>query len=124
MPPKKINELSDMPQMSAAFDGWKIKLSLEKITQSIVDGFVQEAKQTLNVYGTWQPLSPEEIALKPDGQRSWDWYMLHIEGGAVLFKTNDRVKYNGKTYKIMAVKDYTLNNYSEQHVIADYQESA
>ncbi len=110
--------------MSAAFSGWTQKLTLNKITQTIADGLVQDIKSTLTVSGTWQPLSPEEIALKPDGQRSWEWFDLHIEGASILFATNDRVIYAGKTYKIMAVKDYTLNNYSEYHLILDYQETA
>jgi hypothetical protein len=122
MPPKKINELSGMPQMSAAFGGWEKEISLIRITQTLTDGLITSATETLIVLATWQPLSPEAIALKPDGQRSWDWYDLHIEGGALLFETNDRVIYAGKTYKIMAVKDYTLNNYSEYHLISDYQE--
>lgn len=122
MPPKPLNQISGMPQMSAAFQGWTTKLILHKITQSIVDGFVQQAETTINVLGTWQPLSPEEIALKPDGQRSWEWIDLHIEGSKVLFQTNDRVIYGGLKYKIMAVKDYTLNNYSEYHLVLDYQE--
>lgn len=120
---KKLNEITAMPQMGAAFDGWKSKLSLKKITQSIVNGLVQSSESTISAQGTWQPLSAEEIALKPDGQRSWEWFDLHIEGASVIFSTNDRVIYGGKTYKIMAIKDYTLNNYSEYHLVFDYQEA-
>jgi len=121
MPPKPLNQISGMPQMSAAFAGWTTRLVLKTVTQTVVDGFVQDATTDLNVLGTWQPLSPDEIALKPDGQRSWAWYDLHIEGSVLLFATNDRVIYNDLKYKIMAVKDYTLNNYAEYHLVLDYQ---
>lgn len=119
-----LNQLSGMPQMSAAFSGWTISISLKKITQTVVNGFVQNAETDLTIKGIWQPLSPDEIALKPDGQRSWEWIWLHVEGKTLLFKTNDRIIRNGIKYKIMAVKDYTLNNYSEYHLVLDYQESA
>jgi len=122
MPPKPLNQISGMPQMSAAFEGWTTNLILKLVTQTITDGFVTDTTTDLNVFGTWQPLSPEEIALKPDGQRSWEWIDLHIEGSVLLFATNDRVMYGGLKYKIMAVKDYTLNNYSEYHLVLDYQE--
>lgn len=121
---KKINEISGMPQMGAAFSGWKVNLFLLRVTQQVVDGLVTDTVQEIHAKGTWQPLSAEEIALKADGQRSWQWYDLHIEGASLIFATNDRVIYGGETYKIMAVKDYTLNNYSEYHLILDYQEAA
>lgn len=111
-----------MPQMSAAFAGWKTSIDLKKITQSVgTDGFVEESETALTVQGTWQPLSPEEIMLKPDGQRSWEWIWFHVEGATLLFKTNDKIFKNGIKYKIMAVKDYTLNNFSEYHLVLDYQ---
>lgn len=110
-----------MPQMSAAFVGWKTILEMNEVTQSVVDGFVQETLKPLKIQACWQPLSAEEIELKPVGQRSWSWYWLHYEGPGLLFKTNDKVMYNGVKYKVMAVKDYTLNNFSEYHLVLDYQ---
>jgi hypothetical protein len=64
----------------------------------------------------------EQIALKPEGQRSWSWFMLHIEGINRVFQTNDRVVFRGDLYKAMAIKDYTLNNYTQVDLILDYQD--
>lgn len=123
MPAKPLNlALSGMPQMSAAFMGWKVNLALLRITQEISDGFLIDFQETVNVQGTWQPLDPEEIELKPEGQRSWEWIDLHIEGAKLLFDTNDRVLYNSIRYKVMARKDYTLNNFSEYHLVRDYDD--
>ena len=118
-----LNQLSGMPQMRAAFAGWKQKLSFDKITQQVVDGWVQEIKTPVNVEGTWQPFSAEDIQLKPEGQRSWSWYMLHIEGNVKHFNNNDRMVFQGVQYKIMQNKNYTLNNYVEYHAIEDFQDS-
>jgi hypothetical protein len=117
-----LNQISGMPQMSAAFAGWTIPITLSRITQAVVDGFVTESSTSLTIQGTWQPLKPQEIALKPEGQRSWSWFDLHCEGSALHFDTNDRIVRDGIRYKIMAVKDYTLNNYSEYHLVLDYQD--
>lgn len=108
--------------MSAAFSGWKILVGLKKIRQEISAGFLIDFEETVNVNGTWQPLDPEQIKLKPEGQRSWEWIDLHIEGSTMLFATNDRVVKNGLRYKVMALRDYTLNNFSEYHLIRDYDD--
>lgn len=121
--PTLLKNISGMPQMKAAFSGWQSNITVQHITQEIENGFVKQNERCVCLKGTWQPLSPEEIALKPDGQRSWEWIDLHIEGNKILFATNDLVIYRGIKYKIMAVKDYTLNNYSEYHLVLDYQES-
>lgn len=114
------NQLSGMPQMSAAFGGWKIKISLLKITQTVTSGLVTETSAKVDVQGTWQPLSPQAIQLKPDDQRSWEWIDLHVEGNAMVFKTNDRITRDGVRYKVMASLDYTLNNFSEYHLVRDF----
>lgn len=122
MPAKPLNQISGMPQMSAAFEGWMSKITFSKIVQSVVDGLVVNTPVPITIDGTWQPLDPEEIKLKPDGERSWEWIDLHVRGKNIIFATTDRVDYQGLLYKVMAVRDYTLNNYSEYHLIRDYQD--
>lgn len=123
MAAKPLNvALSGMPQMSAAFAGWTIPISLLLIRQEISAGFLVNYEETVTVRGTWQPLDPEEIELKPEGQRSWEWVDLHVEGSTVLFKTNDRVLKDGVRYKVMSSKDYTLNNFSEYHLVRDFDD--
>jgi len=110
--------------MSAAFSGWGIPITFSIITQTIVNGFVQDTATPKTVLGTWQPLDPEQIKLKPEGQRSWEWMDFHVEGTTILFQTNDRLLKDGIKYKVMAVKDYRLNNYVEYHLIRDYQDGS
>lgn len=120
--PVPLNQQNGMPQMNAAFSGWTIKMTWTKIVQSIVDGFPVNQEIPFTIEGVFQPLSAEEIKLKPDGQWSWSWYMLHIKGKESPFETNDRIKYNGVTYKVMGKKDYALNNYTQLDIIKDFQE--
>lgn len=120
--PLPLNAMSGMPQMSAAFSGWTIKMTWAKITQTIQDGFPVDTEIPYTVDGVFQPMSAEEIQLKPDGQWSWPWFWLHIKGRSSPFETNDRVVYQGKTYKIMEKKDYSLNNYTQLSLILDFQE--
>jgi len=120
---KKLNEYTGMPQMEAAFEGWMTNFTLQIITQ-ITDantGFISDSIQSAQYKGTIQPLNPEEVALKPDGQRSWEWLQIHVLKGQHNLKTNDRIRYNDRDFKVMAVKDYSLNNYIEYHLVADYE---
>lgn len=121
--PLPLNQISGMPQMSAAFAGWKSRLTFEKITQVVENGWVSEIRTPVTVMGVWQPQSPEDIKLKPEGQWSWSWFQLHIEGIDNSFQTNDRLLFRGVQYKVMEKRDYTLNNYIQLGLIEDFQGS-
>lgn len=121
---KKLNEISQMPQMNAAFSGWLNDIVLTVIAQSIGDdGFVSDDSRQITYKGTIQPLSPEQINNKPDGQRSFKWLQIHAFAGTLNLKTNDRIVYSGTSYKVMGIYDYSLNNYIEYHVIEDFRDN-
>lgn len=120
MPPKTINQLSGMPQMVAAFQGWMSKITIGIITQTVVDNFTQDTQTDITFQGTVQPLSPRQIALKPEGQRAWEWLQIHCFSGNLNLHPNDRIIYNSEQYKVMADNDYSLNNYIEYHLVRDY----
>lgn len=111
-----------MPQISAAFAGWTSRITLIKRVESVVDGFVENTDMPISFYGTIQPLSPREIELKPEGQRSFTWLQIHCRAQALTLIPHDRITYQGKWYKVMAIKDYSLNNYVEYHLVQDYQD--
>lgn len=118
---KKLNEISGFPQIQVALSGWQQIITLKKTTQSIVDGDLVQSVQETTFEGVIQPLTEEQIQLKPEGQRSWKWDQVHCYSGDLNLKTNDEVKFNNIDYKIMAVDDYSLNNYVEYHAVTDYQ---
>ena len=113
--------LTNMPNMSTTLNGWEAPLSLIKITQSIVDGDAVKTEQTINFQGVWQPLRDEQLQFKPEGQRSWSWYLIHAKAGTLNLKTQDKIIFQGKRYKVMNLKDYSLNGFIEYEVILDYQ---
>lgn len=118
---KTLNQISGMPKISSAFRGWTSLITLATITQIIVDGFVTDEEDSISFYGVIQPLTQEELELKPDGERSWQWLMIHCAAGTLNLSTNDKIIYNGTHYKIMAIKDYSLNAYVEYHAARDYE---
>lgn len=120
---KKLNQISAMPQMEAAFSGWAIQITLVVISQIVdANGFVTNSERNISFEGTVQPLEPNKIMLKPEGQRSFEWLQIHCLDRNANLNTNDRIVYNSQKYKIMAKNDYSLNNYVEYHAIQDYQD--
>jgi hypothetical protein len=112
---------SGMPQISAAFAGWMTKITLLKHTEQVVDGFVKIQQIPICFSGTIQPLSNRAIALKPEGQRSWTWLQIHCFATEIELIPGDRLTWNGDIYKVMELKDYSLNGYIEYQLTRDFQ---
>lgn len=143
---RTLRDGSGMPQMGQAFAGWAKPITIIKRKQKVFDGFVTYGAPTsfdqpgsqwdlegqsydkipdpitaISFSGTIQPLSPKAIALKPEGQRAWEWLQIHSFSGPLDLTTDDQIKYKLRNYKIMAVLDYSLNGYVEYHCIRDYK---
>lgn len=116
-----LNQISGMPQMKAAFSGWTQKITLTRITQSIVDGLDTETSTTLTYQGTIQPLSVKQLMLKPEGLRAFKWLEIHCVNGGTKLDDGDFIIYNGERFKIMGVWDYSLNNYMQYNAVKDFQ---
>lgn len=116
-----LKALSGMPQLDSALTGWEVPLALTKMIQSVNDGFVSFTEQTFNFMGVWQPLKDEQLQFLPENQRSWEWIWIHAKAGTLNLQTADKVIFNDKRYKVMAVKDYSLNGFIEYQLVEDYE---
>jgi len=117
----KVNQISGMPDVSGTLEGWKHDITLVKLSRTITDGVSTPTETEHEYSGTVQPLSPQQIKLKDEGQRSWSWWQIHIDINApVELIPDDRIVYNGLKLKVMAKRNYTLNGYIEYHAIEDY----
>ena len=112
---------SGMPQMDSTLTGWEIPLNLVKITQSIVDGDLVTNEIQITFKGVWQPLRNEELQLKPEGQRSWEWIWIHAKSSSLNLETADKVIFNNRRYKVTSKKDYGLNSFVEYELVRDYE---
>lgn len=110
-----------MPNMGSTLSGWECPLTLIKITQDIVEGDVVTQEEKIDFLGVWQPLRDEQLQFLPEGQRSWSWYWIHAKSGTLNLKTQDKIIFEGKRYKVMNIKDYSLNGFIEYQVIRDYE---
>lgn len=118
---KNLSDISGMPQLKAVFTNWQKKITLTRRIQTITAGLVSTADTQFTFQGIIQPLSPRQIALKPDGQRAWTWLQIHVVSSSENLNVNDQIIYNSVIYKIMARLDYSLNGYIEYHAVEEYQ---
>ena len=109
--------------MAMTLTGWEVPLTLAKMIQSVNDGFVSFTEQTFNFMGVWQPLKDEQLQFLPENQRSWEWIWIHAKASELNLQTADKVIFNNKRYKVMAVKDYSLNGFIEYQLVRDYEDN-
>ena len=98
-------------------------LTLVKITQDIIEGEKATTEEKINFLGVWQPLRDEQLQFKPEGQRSWEWVWIHAKSGNLNLSTQDKIIFQNKRFKVMSVKDYSLNGYIEYELVRDYEET-
>ena len=120
---KNLQNYNKMPQVEIAFNGWEVSLTLIKVIQNVIEGDLSYEEQKIDFKGVWQPLSNEQLELKPEGQRSWQWIWIHARSGTLNLETADKVIFNNKKYKVMQLKDYSLNGYIEYQLVEDYEEN-
>lgn len=102
---------------------WEIPITLVKITQEISEGDLLPTKEEINFKGVLQPLRAEQLNLKPEGQRSWEWIWIHARTSELNLETADKVIFNNKQYKVESKKDYGLNGFIEYELVRDYEET-
>ena len=121
---KTISSLirSGQPDMSETLTGWEIPLTLIKLTQSTDEGDLVTSETRITFKGVWQPLKNEELQLKPEGQRSWEWIWIHARSSSLNLETADKVLFNNRKYKVMQKKDYGLNSFVEYQLVRDYED--
>lgn len=119
---KNLKAFSQMPNMSNTLTGWETSITLEIVSQDVTsDGEATFTTQQVTFLGVVQPLRTEQLELKPEGQRSWEWLWIHAKSGTLNLHTADKILFNSKTYKVEGVKDYSLNGFVEYELVRDYE---
>lgn len=108
-----------LPNMNSTMVEYFQPMIFTQILKSVVDFQNVETPTNIAFQGVMQPLKDRDLSMKPEGQRSWQWYWLHAEPGTPL-KNDDTIMYQGKQYRIMSNKDYTQYGYVEYHLVQDY----
>lgn len=112
---------SALPQMGEVLVSWFQNLTFDLITKTIVDYEVKETKTTVSTKGVRQPMSAQQLAIKPEGQRSWRWETLHCLPDIKL-KIDDIVIFDGVEYRVMQKWNWPEYGYYEYHICEAYHD--
>lgn len=110
-----------VPNMAGALRNWMQPMLFFRITKSVVAFQNVEEREEYRFNGVWQPLSPQVVQQKPEGQRDWKWFTCHTLTALELIP-DDVIEYLGTSYRLMPGKlDYALYGYYEYHLVEDYE---
>lgn len=119
---KKVSEsISNAPKITSAISGWAQTYNITRIEQSLDEnGYIDEALKEDKLSGFWQPYSDEDLQLIPEGQRNWRWFAFHVQGPHKALTLSEIVKIKGIEYRVMAVADFSDENYIEYRLVNNY----
>lgn len=111
--------VSPTPDMRDTMLGWFRKIALTIVRKAAVDFETREVEVPHETQGVVQPFTASRLQMKPEGERSWRWWLIHATPDLQL-KNDDVVIYKGVRLRIMQGWDFSANGYCEYHAIDDY----
>lgn len=107
-----------MPNMLSTIQRFEDTMEFTLVRKTIIDGDVAEAsKLPVKTFfeGTIQALHPRELAIKPEGERSFKWLTLWTD---MKLATDDVVvDENGTQFRVMNNTDWRDGGYSQYQLI-------
>ncbi len=112
--------IATTPSVRETVLGWLRPITLGLVTTRIEDGQSIPTTREVNTSGCVQPMRPRELAIKPEGERAWGWYVLYVTPEIAL-KADDKVIFKGVTYRVMDKMDWSEYGYVRYGVQEGYQ---
>ena len=98
--------MTGFPEMYNEFSDWERSITYSAVTKTLINHeIVESAPVSVTISCLVYPAKAQELALKPEGQRTWKfWHMI----SKVLFNVDDIVTDdNGTQFRIMGKTDWT-----------------
>lgn len=107
-----VNYANDLPDVSEGVQMFFQTIKMHRVTKHNEDGYLVERKHCILTQGVRQTFTLAQLAMKPEGQRTWRWSKLHILPNPKL-ALDDIVEIRGIHYRVM-----TMDNHAEYGVIS------
>jgi hypothetical protein len=108
--------------MTNAVQAWAQQLEFVVVSKDIENFEIQENYITRRVLGTKQPLKAQALTIKPEGQRSWKWYELHLTP-QVKINVDDFIRFGcNDQYRVMAKEDFSEYGYVRYEIAQGFTE--
>lgn len=111
---------SPLPDMSGTIRGYFRPLVMVRVRKTVKDCRVSESQVEIRCAGMIQPFGSRDLRMKPEGQRSWKWVMLHCTPDVAL-ENDEEFTIHGTRYRVMAQFPYQDYGYRQYELVQDYQ---
>jgi len=111
-----------LPTVRTTITGWFRPLVVGRVTKTVVNFEVKELFRETSCLGVIQPFGPSQLRIKPEGQRSWEWKMLHTTPDIHL-ENDERFTIAGVPYRVMKNQDFSEYGYMQYELVQDYQKA-
>lgn len=115
------NSFSTLPNVSEVLPEWFQPMTFELVTKSIVDYEVQETLVEIKTQGVRQPMTAQQLSIKPEGQRGWKWETLHCLPNVKL-NIDDIIIFDNVKYRVMHRWNWAEYGYLEYEICQAYEE--
>jgi hypothetical protein len=108
-----------VPNVSGAMKNW-FQPTVFGVVTKVTQGFqVVETVVDTTYKAVVQPLSAQRVAMKPEGQRKWEWLWIHAEP-AMNLEVDSIIRYKTVQFRIAAKKNFEIYGYVEYEIVNDY----
>jgi hypothetical protein len=119
---KNLYETNDLPDVSGGVNMFLQSIKLGMITKKQIAGYTHEFVKYVYAKAVRQAFTTEQLILRPEGERSWKWYTLHMTPEFQL-KTDDIIIIYDMRMRIMERLDYLEYGFIEYHAIEDFSKT-
>lgn len=108
-----------VPDVSGALQDWFQAMVFTRVVKTTVGFQLEETAVDVNFQGVIQPLTERQLALKPEGERAWTWFMLHADPVLTL-QVDEVVTWLGKQTRVASRKDYAMYGHVIYELVQDW----
>lgn len=116
-------DISDMPatlpSMRSTILGWFRPIVLGRVISRIEEGEVKQTVKELRCLGTIQPFGARDLKLKKEGERNWNWQMLHTTP-EVSLQDGEEFRIRGVPFRVMGQRNFSEYGYITYELVQDY----
>jgi hypothetical protein len=94
-------------------------MTFKKITKALLNFSIIEVATAFDTLGVRQPMKPQDLAMKPEGQRQWQWETMHTIPNVILVP-DDVIEFSSIRYRVMSKTDWKEYGYIEYTIVRDF----
>lgn len=113
-----VGAVSQAPNVSSVLNGCLDPMSFVIVTkaQDPVTMEIVNTTRSVTTMAVIQPLRTRELAMKPEGERSWQWYKIFALPD-LMMKPSDQVTIGAETFRVMGSRNWSSKGYMYYEIV-------